>query len=188
MVLSPFFCAGPWGPVWPPEPQAPRRVHCAWWHRRNLRWVREAQSWRVRYSAGAAGWWQQQQSKALYFPSSMASCMNVVYLLPSPVRTSPSCSLLATPLNHSHLMHRFPEAMAGTANVWHVPDDEGAACTTHEWHGLIHHLKHRGNPGLLRCHTIPWLLWPGHAVQMERSRPWHTLQAQACCNTCRLLF
>ena len=84
--------------------------------------------------------------------------MNVVYLLPSPVRTSPSCSLLATPLNHSHLTRRFPEAMAGTANVWHVPDDEGAAHTTHERHGLIHHLKHRGDPGLLRCHAIPRLL------------------------------
>ena len=188
MVLSPFSGAGPWGPVWPPEPQAPWRVHCAWWHRHDLRWVGEAQSWRVRYSAGAAGWWRQQQSKALYFPSSMASCMNVVYLLPSPVHTSPSCSLLATPLNHSHLTRRFPEAMAGTANVWHVPDDEGAAHTTHEWHGLIHHLKHRGDPGLLCCHAIPRLLWPGHAVQMECSRPWHALQAQACCNTCGLLF
>ena len=38
--------------------------------------------------------------------------------------------------------------MVGTANVWHVPDDEGAAHTTHEQHGLIHRLKHRGDPGL----------------------------------------
>ena len=41
-------------------------------------------------------------------------------------------SLLATPLNHSHLTRRFPEAMAGAANIWCVPDDKGAAHTTRE--------------------------------------------------------
>ena len=69
-----------------------------------------------------------------------------------------------TPLNLSRLTLRFPEAMAGAADVWRVPDDEGAARTARERHRPIRRLERRGDPGLLRCRAIPRLPRRGHAT------------------------
>jgi hypothetical protein len=131
--LRPCSDAGTRGPVRPQEPQAPRRIHRARWHRRDLKRVGEA-------GAGEFVTVQEQNegdnNKALYFvtptlPVAIGEVeveeRRVLSRLPllaifhgvshergvppsfTGTHARPSRSLLAT---HSPSAHRFPEAMA----------------------------------------------------------------------------